>query len=110
MNKIIERLLVLALAFTSAGVMALPLAYVEGEHYQLTSQRLAVSDNQATEVVELFMYTCPHCYHLEPEVEDWNKSIADTDKVQFVQVPAVFGQNQIPLATAFLCSSGIRPF
>ena len=101
MNKIIERLLVLALAFTSAGVMALPLAYVEGEHYQLTSQRLAVSDNQATEVVELFMYTCPHCYHLEPEVEDLNKSIADTDKVQFVQVPAVFWQNQIPLATAF---------
>ena len=85
--------------------MAFPAAYIEGEHYKANTQRLAVSDNTTAEVVELFMYTCPHCYHLEPEVEDWKKSI--DDKVHFVQVPAVFSPKQIPLATAFYAAEAL---
>jgi len=107
MNKLIKAFLVLTLSLTSIGVTALPLAYVEGEHYKLTTQRLAVSGEGTTDVVELFMYTCPHCYHLEPEVEDWQKSIEGEGKVNFIQIPAVFGPNQIPLATAFYAAEAL---
>ena len=39
------------------------------------------------EVVEFFWYGCPHCYHLEPEVEAWARS-APKDVV-FKRVPAI---------------------
>jgi len=41
------------------------------------------------EVVEFFMYTCPHCYDFEPTVNAWlaNKP----EDVEFVRVPAMFG-------------------
>lgn len=105
MKKVIKTLLVVVLSFSAMLAMAFPAAYVEGEHYKANTQRLAVSDNTIAEVVELFMYTCPHCYHLEPEVEDWKKSI--DDKVHFVQVPAVFSPKQIPLATAFYAAEAL---
>ncbi len=40
------------------------------------------------EVVEFFWYGCPHCYNLEPLIENWQKHLAgDT---YFRRVPAVF--------------------
>jgi thiol:disulfide interchange protein DsbA len=105
MKKMIKTLLLVMLSFSSMLAMAVPAAYIEGQHYKINTQRLAVSDNNTAEVVELFMYTCPHCYHLEPEVEDWKKSI--DDKVNFVQVPAVFSPKQIPLATAFYAAEAL---
>ncbi len=41
------------------------------------------------EVIEFFMWTCPHCYHFEPFVKDWLAS--KPDDVEFVRVPAMFG-------------------
>ena len=107
MNRVIKTLMVLSLSLASLGAMALPLAFVEGEHYKLTTQRLTVIDKSADEVVELFMYTCPHCYYLEPEVEDWLRATEDDDKINFTQIPAVFGPNQIPLATAFYAAEAL---
>jgi thiol:disulfide interchange protein DsbA len=37
------------------------------------------------EVLEFFWYGCPHCYHLEPEMEDWVGKHKDID---FHMVPA----------------------
>jgi len=107
MNTVLKTLLVMTLFFTSFAATALPLAYVEGEHYKMTTQRLPAGEEQTAQVVELFMYTCPHCYHLEPEVEDWLKSIEGDNKTNFMQVPAVFGPNQIPLATAFYAAEAL---
>lgn len=40
------------------------------------------------EVVEFFWFGCPHCYNLEPTLEQWVKRLpAD---VQFHRIPAVF--------------------
>lgn len=107
MIKMFKALLVFSLLMSSAGLMALPLAYVEGEHYKSTTKRLSVVDKDADEVIELFMYTCPHCYHLEPEVEDWLASIKGGEHVNFVQVPAVFGPAQTPLARAFYAAEAL---
>jgi len=41
------------------------------------------------EVVEFFMYTCPHCYDFEPTVKAWLANQADD--IEFVRVPAMFG-------------------
>jgi len=105
MKKMMKICLAAVISFSSMLALALPSAYVEGEHYMANPQRIAVSDKQVTEVVELFMYTCPHCYHLEPEVEDWKKTLGET--VQFVQVPAVFSPKQVPLASAFYAAQAL---
>ncbi len=42
------------------------------------------------EVVEFFWYGCPHCYSLEPYIENWSKKLA-TDTV-FRRIPAVFNE------------------
>lgn len=42
------------------------------------------------EVAEFFMYSCPHCYHFDPYVEQWLKSIPDY--VHFIRVPTVWNK------------------
>jgi thiol:disulfide interchange protein DsbA len=40
------------------------------------------------EVVEMFWYSCPHCYQMEPELNKWKHSLAKD--VELVQIPGVF--------------------
>ncbi len=42
------------------------------------------------EVVEFFWYGCPHCYSLEPFIENWSKKLA-ADTV-FRRIPAIFNE------------------
>ena len=41
------------------------------------------------EVLEFFMWLCPHCYRLEPHMKTWLKH--KPEDVEFVRVPAMFG-------------------
>ena len=41
------------------------------------------------EVVELFWYGCPHCYHFEPTINPWAEKLPKD--VNFKRVPAMFG-------------------
>jgi protein dithiol oxidoreductase (disulfide-forming) len=41
------------------------------------------------EVLEVFWYACPHCYALEPFIQDWLKN--KPEYVQFVRVPVMWG-------------------
>jgi len=41
------------------------------------------------EVVELFWYGCPHCYHFEPVINPWVDKLPED--VNFKRVPAMFG-------------------
>src|SRR3990170_3537508 len=43
-----------------------------------------------TEVVEVFWYGCPHCYSLEPYLEQWLKT--KPDDVEFRRIPGVLGK------------------
>ena len=105
MIKTIKALLVLVLSFSTMLAIATPAAYMDDVHYKTNIERLAVSNNKSMEVLELFMYTCPHCYHLEPEVDDWKSSM--DDNVNFVQVPAVFSPRQVPFARAFYAAEAL---
>jgi thiol:disulfide interchange protein DsbA len=58
-----------------------------------------VSTPGKIEVVEVFLYTCPHCYAFEPTVTAWRKKLpAD---VAFVRVPASFGPTGELLAKTY---------
>ena len=59
-----------------------------GEDYQLVTPELPTAGQGRVEVVELFWYGCPHCYHFEPLLEDWiEKKPANVD---FIRIPAIF--------------------
>lgn len=84
-----------ALAF--ALLLALPALaqqYTAGTNYRELREQLptAGDDPEKIEVIEFFWYGCPHCYALEPYVEDWlHKGIPDN--VNFVRVPAALNKS-----------------
>ena len=60
-----------------------------GKQYVELSSPVPVSKPGKIEVVELFWYGCPHCYHFEPTINPWIKKLPDD--VHFVRIPAMFG-------------------
>jgi len=99
MKNAMKALLLLAASLLPLIGMATPLAYVEGMHYKPTAQRIATSDEKVVEVVELFSYSCPHCFHLDPSVEEWKKTLPEN--VKFSRVPAIFRDSWLQLARVF---------
>jgi len=62
---------------------------VEGTHYTKLAQPVAVSVPAGkVEVIEFFSYGCPHCYALEPTLEQWSKRLPPD--VVFKRVPVGF--------------------
>lgn len=62
----------------------------EGIEYQRLKNPVSTSDPAKIEVVELFWYGCPHCFHFEPDLKSWLEK--KSDNVVFVRVPAVFNK------------------
>lgn len=60
-----------------------------GKQYVELSSAVPVAKPGKIEVVELFWYGCPHCYHFEPTINPWIAKLPDD--VNFVRVPAMFG-------------------
>lgn len=73
--------------------------FKEGVHYQRLNNPVPTSAGDKIEVVEAFWYGCPHCYSLEPMIEEWLKR--QPDNVAFVRIPAVLGRNWEPHARAY---------
>lgn len=60
------------LATTWAGAVVAQGAPIEGKHYTRLAQPVPVSVPAGKiEVVEFFSYGCPHCFALEPTLEQW---------------------------------------
>jgi len=72
-----------------ASAQGLVSRYVAGDHYQVIDKPMEQPGDGKIHVVEFFLYSCPHCYHLEPEVKDWREQLADD--VVFTRVPVLFG-------------------
>ena len=63
--------------------------YELGKDYQAVRTPQQTADPSKIEVMEVFAYSCPHCFHLEGEVEKWlAKKPAD---VNFVRQPHTLG-------------------
>jgi thiol:disulfide interchange protein DsbA len=55
---------------------------------------IATDSKAKVEVVEFFWYGCPHCYALDPVVEDWKKTLPEG--VVFRHVPAAVNPSWLP--------------
>ncbi len=73
--------------------------YKEGVQYKVIENAQPTASADKIEVLELFWYGCPHCYHLEPELEAWLKK--KPDDVVFVRMPAILGPPWALHARAF---------
>jgi len=61
---------------------------VEGKDYLALNPPQPVEASGKVEVTEFFWYRCPHCYNLEPALQEWVKKLPRD--VNFRQVPAIF--------------------
>lgn len=76
--------------------------------YEVINPAQETTDKSKVEVTELFLYTCPHCYHFETALADWKKSKADY--INYVKQPAVFGNANILHAKAFYTAEALNVF
>ncbi len=95
-----KRLALLALTLLIPALSFAQARFIPGQDYRVLEQPVATSTTDKVEVVELFWYGCPHCYALEPNIEQWLES--KPDNVEFVRIPAIFGQNWALDARVFL--------
>ena len=91
----------LPLSASAAG----PEKYLEGTHYLLVTPAVPTADPKAIEVVELFWYGCPHCFHFEPVLAEWLKT--KPADVKFRRMPAVFAQQWVPHARAMYAAEAL---
>lgn len=90
-------LLSLALLLTAAiaparAQQALP-GLTEGMQYRFIEdgQPFQAQPPGRVEVAEVFAYTCPHCAHMAPMIDDWSRTLPAYARV--VYVPGVFGRD-----------------
>lgn len=84
------RALLAALALLPALAAQAATDFVEGQHYLVLQKPVETSAPPGkVEVVELFWYGCPHCYRLEPVIEEWLQH--KPAQADFVRIPAALG-------------------
>ena len=83
-----KRILLFAAFFMFAG-LSFAKPFQEGVHYVPIEPMPPVGEGDRVEVLEFFMYLCPHCKAFEPAVNAWKKR--QPENVDFQQVPAMFG-------------------
>lgn len=93
MKKILTALLLLA----TTHVMAADPQF--GNEFKQTVQAIPTDQPAKIEVMEIFWYGCPHCYHLEPSLEAWVKKLPQD--VYFKRVPGVPREDWAPMAKAY---------
>ena len=104
--KHIKSFCCLALLFCLSVSSASEDLFTEGVHYQPISPAASTKAGQAqVEVVELFWYGCPHCYDLEPFVEDWLET--KPESVVFVRMPATLNPGWINHARTYYALESI---
>ena len=86
-----------------AALLSLPAwAAEEGFDYTVLPSPQPTETGDKIEVVEVFMYTCPHCFHLEPTLAQWRQTLPAN--VAFRRMPAVFGPKPDLMARAFFAA------
>ena len=74
----------LAMAIGLSSLSAHAANFVEGQDYQVLANPENIGGNKII-VREFFWYGCPHCYKLEPYMEQWARTKpadVELDKVQ----------------------------
>ena len=80
----------------------------EGFDYKVVSPAQPTITKNKIEVVELFWYGCPHCFHFEPDLNKWLTK--KPDNVAFYRIPAVFNPTWALHARAFYTAKSLGLF
>ena len=72
---------------------------IAGFNYEMVTPAQPTESGKKIEVVEVFWYGCPHCYHFEPEISNWIETLPDD--VEFRRMPGIFQSGWVPHAKAF---------
>lgn len=88
--------LVFALLAVPAAAMG---EFLEGVEYVRLKNPVPVETGKKIEVREFFWYGCPHCYALEPSLEQWVKKLPKN--VEYIRTPAVFNERWAVHARAY---------
>jgi thiol:disulfide interchange protein DsbA len=77
----------IVLALAEEPTAAREWQFKEGEHYvRMVPTQPTVGGADKIEVAEFFWYGCPHCYDMEPFINEWAEN--KDPGVRFVKVPA----------------------
>ena len=95
MKIMIKNLLVIMALLTSGSVLA---SVQEGRDYNVLPSPQPTSGNKI-EVLEFFFYGCSHCYHLHPELINWEKNMPRD--IELTYVPTIFRDSMEPMARTF---------
>lgn len=89
--NLLSRALVVLIALSPLACSAAEAPkYKLGEHYMRVRAVQTPANPAKIEVMEVFAYSCPHCYKFEPALSAWLKKLpAD---VEFVRAPHTLGQ------------------
>ncbi len=79
--------------------------FKEGVHYLKLAEPVRPRDPKKIEVVEVFQYGCPHCYHFEPQISAWKKTLPGD--VDFVPLPVVWNAPGQLQAQAFYAAQAL---
>lgn len=97
MKKFFSACLALLVATSLAGT-----AFADpkpGEDFDLVAQQIPTDNPAKIEVMEIFWYGCPHCYHMEAPLSAWIKKLpAD---VTFKHMPGLPRADWAPMAKAY---------
>ncbi len=96
-----KRVMLSVLALVVLAGSAAAEEFRAGTHYQVLPEKLPTSyrGEEAGEIMEIFSYSCIHCFNLEPFVTAWKQG--KPDDIRFTPVPVIFNSRQIPEAKAY---------
>ncbi|MES2298880.1 MAG: thiol:disulfide interchange protein DsbA/DsbL [Pseudomonadota bacterium] len=107
LGAVLRALLGATLAAAAAGAIASPTAPVEGAEYLTMGAPQPVQVNgKKIEVIEFFMYHCPHCNALEPSLAEWVKRQGENIEFKRVHFP-YYGAND-PEAHLYLTLEAMK--
>jgi thiol:disulfide interchange protein DsbA len=79
--------------------------FKEGVHYIKLAEPVRTRDPKKIEVVEVFQYGCPHCFHFEPQISTWKKTLPGD--VDFSPLPVVWNAPGQLQAQAFYAAQAL---
>lgn len=100
-NGVIKLSVLLMTGLFFYGVVQADEQFKENAHYQRVDAAEPLAQKQAgkIDVTEFFLYSCKHCFELEPKLKIWLDK--NRDRVNFRRVPAVLTPGWVALAKAY---------
>ena len=89
----------LAILMLTLSTLAFADAPKVGTEFDAVAQPISTDNPAKIEVMEIFWYVCPHCYHMEEPLNAWVKKLPSD--VYFKRMPGLPNPSWAPMAKAF---------